>query len=59
MFLGRYGSAIHAHEPPTTAATLSHNLSKYAFARLEWMLLGFPAPPCADRGCTDSCSTEG
>jgi hypothetical protein len=39
MFLGRYGSAIHAHEPPTTAATLSHNLSKYAFARLEWMLL--------------------
>jgi len=20
---------------------------------------GIPAPPCADRGCTDSCSTEG
>jgi hypothetical protein len=23
------------------------------------ILLGNPAPPCADRGCTDSCSTEG
>jgi len=22
-------------------------------------LLGIPTPPCADRGCTDSCSTEG
>jgi hypothetical protein len=25
----------------------------------RYQLLGNPAPPCADRGCTDSCSTEG
>jgi len=26
---------------------------------LWYQLLGIPAPPCADRGCTNSCSSEG
>jgi len=27
--------------------------------QLWYQLLGIPAPPCADRGCTDSCSNGG
>jgi len=35
-------------------AKIKHHLNH----QLWYQLLGIPAPPCADRGCTDSCSTE-
>jgi hypothetical protein len=37
--------------------------SQLSWCDVKWKLgekcWGIPAPPCADRGCTDSCSREG
>jgi len=35
------------------------NIQKETTEKEWYAMLGIPAPPCADRGCTDSCSSEG
>jgi peptide/histidine transporter 3/4 len=47
----------HSFEIPPASLSIFSILTM--LIGLVLYVLGNPAPPCADRGCTDSCSTEG